>query len=127
MKTVLHIFLLLASAVSCRQQVAPAGTLTGKWSHEHEEKLFDGPWGNAREHADLILNADSTFSLLIEWAGSDFPGEYNGKWSLHEDRIILHDTTANFHGENDLTFHVRRNGTLLWQNERDRVFEKAKK
>jgi hypothetical protein len=91
--------------------VIDLSNLSGIYTHEHAVEMPElGDWGHGTETAKLTLNPDSTFHLDIEFAFSDFPGEYDGNWKLNKAEIILMDTTG---VSNDkLRFSVNENGSL---------------
>jgi hypothetical protein len=115
MKKYISICILLLMLQGCSafwlKKPANVSNLSGAYTHIHEVQMTElADWGHDTEIAELTLNADSTFHLFIEFAYSDLPGEYIGKWKLNAGEIILTDTTGA--NNNELRFRANEDGSL---------------
>jgi hypothetical protein len=64
----------------------------------------------ATEECNLRLNADSSFTIFIQNANSDFPTEFSGKWETAGSVITISDTTE--YKTDPFRLTVNTNGSL---------------
>lgn len=71
----------------------------------------------------LKIRPDSTFNFFIHYSGSDFPGDYNGRWSVINDSLHLTDVNAIPGEPIVLSMKITSNEHLIWKEAKNSVFE----